>query len=108
MYIKHALLSNLRLDLTLHLLEIIDNADSCYLSSMHVSDLSFIGDNAVFKAKVTGKPQPSVKWERASGNPLSDATNIFYDNINNQHILKVGHENYTAHSVPLCKETQDN
>nr|XP_033491616.1 immunoglobulin superfamily member 22-like isoform X1 [Epinephelus lanceolatus] len=47
------------------------------------------GDNAVFKAKVTGKPQPSVKWERASGNPLSDATNIFYDNINNQHILKI-------------------
>ncbi|XP_045892604.1 immunoglobulin superfamily member 22-like isoform X2 [Micropterus dolomieu] len=47
------------------------------------------GDNAVFKAKVTGKPQPSVKWERASGCPLSDATKSFYDNINNQHILKI-------------------
>ncbi|XP_042352847.1 immunoglobulin superfamily member 22-like [Plectropomus leopardus] len=47
------------------------------------------GDNAVFKAKVTGKPQPTVNWERASGSPLSDATKRFYDNINHQHILKI-------------------
>ncbi|XP_026166579.1 immunoglobulin superfamily member 22-like [Mastacembelus armatus] len=47
------------------------------------------GNNAVFKAKVIGNPQPSVSWERASGCPLSDATKSFYDNINNQHILKI-------------------
>ncbi|XP_028440258.1 immunoglobulin superfamily member 22 isoform X1 [Perca flavescens] len=47
------------------------------------------GDNAVFKAKVTGNPQPSVNWERASGCPISDATKSFYDDINNQHILKI-------------------
>ncbi|XP_071359708.1 immunoglobulin superfamily member 22-like isoform X3 [Trachinotus anak] len=47
------------------------------------------GDNAVFKAKVVGNPQPSVSWERASGCPLSDATKSFHDNINNQHILKI-------------------
>ncbi|XP_044213840.1 immunoglobulin superfamily member 22-like isoform X2 [Thunnus albacares] len=47
------------------------------------------GDNAVFKAKVTGNPQPSVSWERASGCPLSDATKPFYDNINHQYILKI-------------------
>ncbi|KAK2842051.1 hypothetical protein Q5P01_012251 [Channa striata] len=47
------------------------------------------GDNAVFKAKVTGSPKPGVSWERASGSPLSDATKSFYDNINHQHILKI-------------------
>ncbi|XP_067356837.1 immunoglobulin superfamily member 22-like [Channa argus] len=47
------------------------------------------GDNAVFKAKVTGNPPPSVRWERASGLPLSEATKSFYDNINNQLILKI-------------------
>lgn len=79
-----------------------------FVKSMHSCDISFLGDNAVFKAKVTGKPQPSVKWERASGCPLSDATKSFYDNINNQHILKVCHFNYTAHSVPqLLKDVTD-
>ncbi|KAE8296494.1 Immunoglobulin superfamily member 22 [Larimichthys crocea] len=47
------------------------------------------GDNAVFKAKAIGNPEPSVKWERASGCPLSDTTKSFYDNINHQHILKI-------------------
>ncbi|KAI3371505.1 hypothetical protein L3Q82_024091 [Scortum barcoo] len=47
------------------------------------------GGSAVFRAKVTGNPQPAVNWERASGCPLSDATKSFYDNINNQHILKI-------------------
>ncbi|XP_033823481.2 immunoglobulin superfamily member 22-like [Periophthalmus magnuspinnatus] len=47
------------------------------------------GDNAVFRAKVTGKPQPCVVWERASGTPLSDETFNFYEEFNNQHILKV-------------------
>ncbi|XP_071751221.2 immunoglobulin superfamily member 22-like [Centroberyx gerrardi] len=47
------------------------------------------GDKAVFKAKVTGKPAPSVTWERASGCPLSEGTKTFYDNINKQHILKI-------------------
>ncbi|KAF7668962.1 hypothetical protein LDENG_00273530 [Lucifuga dentata] len=47
------------------------------------------GDSAVFKAKVTGNPQPSVIWERASGHPLSDGAKPFYDNINKQHILKI-------------------
>ncbi|KAM3869988.1 immunoglobulin superfamily member 22-like [Diretmus argenteus] len=47
------------------------------------------GDKAVFKAKVTGNPQPSVTWERASGCPLSEGTKTFYDNINKQHILKI-------------------
>ncbi len=53
----------------------------------------------MFKAKVTGKPQPGVNWERASGCPLSDAAKSFCDNINNQHILKVWHCNHTARSV---------
>ncbi|KAG7244515.1 hypothetical protein INR49_030167 [Caranx melampygus] len=47
------------------------------------------GENAVFKAKVMGNPQPSVTWERASGSPLSDATKSFHDNISNQYILKI-------------------
>lgn len=60
----------------------------------------------MFKAKVTGKPQPSVNWERASGCPLSDATTSFYDNISNQHILKVCH--YKSYSVPqLLKDLSD-
>ncbi|XP_053175920.1 immunoglobulin superfamily member 22-like [Scomber japonicus] len=46
------------------------------------------GDNAVFKAKVTGNPQPTVSWERASGCLLSDAS-TFCDKINNQYILKI-------------------
>ncbi|XP_035521440.1 immunoglobulin superfamily member 22-like [Morone saxatilis] len=59
------------------------------------------GDNAVFKAKVTGNPQPSVNWERASGCPLSDATKSFYDNINNQHILKI--KNLTLEDADVYK-----
>ncbi|XP_059191658.1 immunoglobulin superfamily member 22-like [Centropristis striata] len=60
------------------------------------------GDNAVFKAKVAGKPQPSVKWERASGGPLPDATTCFYDNINNQHILKIKKLNLEDADVYKC------
>ncbi|XP_037623781.1 immunoglobulin superfamily member 22-like [Sebastes umbrosus] len=59
------------------------------------------GDNAVFKAKVTGKPQPSVNWERASRSPLSDAAKTFYDNINNQHILKM--KNLTLEDADVYK-----
>ncbi|KAM7414261.1 hypothetical protein PAMA_019198 [Pampus argenteus] len=59
------------------------------------------GDNAVFKAKVTGNPQPSVSWKRASGCPLSDATKPFYDNINNQHILKI--KNLTLEDADVYK-----
>lgn len=58
------------------------------IMNMSLSHLSFIGDNAVFKAKVTGNPQPTVSWERASGCLLSDASS-FCDKINNQYILKV-------------------
>ncbi|CAL9697301.1 unnamed protein product [Knipowitschia caucasica] len=47
------------------------------------------GGNAVFRAKVSGKPQPTVIWERASGSPHSDETISFYEDFNNQHILKV-------------------
>ncbi|XP_069384393.1 immunoglobulin superfamily member 22 [Paralichthys olivaceus] len=47
------------------------------------------GDSAMFRAKVTGSPQPSVTWERASGSPLSDGTKSFCDNINNQYLLKI-------------------
>ncbi|XP_044050814.1 immunoglobulin superfamily member 22-like isoform X2 [Siniperca chuatsi] len=60
------------------------------------------GDNAVFKAKVTGNPQPIVNWERASGCPLSDATKSFYDNINNQHILKIKNLNLEDADVYKC------
>ncbi|XP_034735487.1 immunoglobulin superfamily member 22-like isoform X2 [Etheostoma cragini] len=60
------------------------------------------GDNAVFKAKVTGNPQPSVNWERASGcRALSDTTKSFYDNINNQHILKI--KNLTLEDADVYK-----
>ncbi|KAM7396477.1 hypothetical protein PAMP_019513 [Pampus punctatissimus] len=59
------------------------------------------GDNAVFKAKVTGNPQPTVNWERASGFPLSDATKPFYDNIDNQHILKI--KNLTLEDADVYK-----
>lgn len=60
------------------------------------------GDNAVFRAKVTGNPQPDVSWERASGNPLSDETKTFYDNINNQHILKIKNLNLEDADVYKC------
>ncbi|XP_061772633.1 immunoglobulin superfamily member 22-like [Nerophis ophidion] len=47
------------------------------------------GASAAFKAKVSGRPEPQVGWQRASGAPLSEATKLFYDDINNQHILKI-------------------
>ncbi|XP_047452409.1 immunoglobulin superfamily member 22-like isoform X2 [Mugil cephalus] len=59
------------------------------------------GDNAVFKAKVTGNPQPTVTWERDSGCPLGDATKSFCDNINNQHILKI--KNLTLEDADVYK-----
>ncbi|XP_028263452.1 immunoglobulin superfamily member 22-like isoform X2 [Parambassis ranga] len=59
------------------------------------------GENAVFKAKVTGNPQPTVSWERDSGCPLSDSTKSFYDNINNQHILKI--KNLTLEDADVYK-----
>ncbi|KAM9854709.1 immunoglobulin superfamily member 22-like [Aulostomus maculatus] len=59
------------------------------------------GDNTVFRAKVTGLPQPSVSWERASGSPMSDAAKLFYDNINNQHILKI--KNLTLEDADVYK-----
>nr|XP_046251316.1 immunoglobulin superfamily member 22-like [Scatophagus argus] len=59
------------------------------------------GDSAVFKAKVTGNPQPSVNWERASGCSLSESTKSFHDNINNQHILKI--KNLTLEDADVYK-----
>lgn len=43
----------------------------------------------MFKAKVTGNPQPTVSWERGRGCPLSDAAKCFCDSNNNQFMLKV-------------------
>ncbi|KAG7523152.1 immunoglobulin superfamily member 22 [Solea senegalensis] len=47
------------------------------------------GGDAVFKAKVTGNPQPTVLWERAAGRPLPAAAKSLCDNISSQHILKI-------------------
>ncbi|KAM4618625.1 immunoglobulin superfamily member 22-like [Polymixia lowei] len=60
------------------------------------------GDKAVFKAKVTGKPEPSVTWERTSGQPLSEGTKTFHDNINKQHILKIKSLNLDDADVYKC------
>ncbi|KAK7891736.1 hypothetical protein WMY93_023699 [Mugilogobius chulae] len=60
------------------------------------------GENAVFRAKVTGTPQPSVFWERASGSPLSDETISFYEDFNNQHILKVKNLSLEDRDVYKC------
>ncbi|XP_039471758.1 immunoglobulin superfamily member 22-like [Oreochromis aureus] len=59
------------------------------------------GDNAAFKANVTGNPQPSVSWERASGFPLSVATKSSHDNIDKQHILKI--KNLTLEDADVYK-----
>nr|XP_057932598.1 immunoglobulin superfamily member 22-like [Doryrhamphus excisus] len=59
------------------------------------------GDGAAFKAKLSGKPKPSVRWERASGRPLSAGTKVFYDDINNQHILKI--KNLTLEDADVYK-----
>ncbi|KAM6960723.1 immunoglobulin superfamily member 22-like [Aplochiton taeniatus] len=47
------------------------------------------GDKAAFRVKVTGNPKPTVTWERASGHPLSEGTETFFDSINKQDVLKI-------------------
>lgn len=47
------------------------------------------GESAALRARVTGNPPATITWERASGSPLSDDTLGFYEDFNNQHILKI-------------------
>ncbi|XP_024912103.1 immunoglobulin superfamily member 22 isoform X2 [Cynoglossus semilaevis] len=59
------------------------------------------GEDIVFKAKVTGNPQPTVSWERGRGCPLSDAAKSFCDSNNNQFMLKI--KNLTLDDADVYK-----
>lgn len=49
----------------------------------------FTGDNAVFKAKVSGNPSPNVTWAREGDKQLTEAAKTFYDDVNKHYVLKV-------------------
>lgn len=49
----------------------------------------FTGNNAVFKAKVSGNPSPNVTWAREGSKQLTEAAKTFYDDVNKHYVLKV-------------------
>ncbi|KAF7702244.1 immunoglobulin superfamily member 22-like [Silurus meridionalis] len=60
------------------------------------------GDNAVFKAKVSGNPTQNVTWARESGKQLTEGAKTFYDDINKHYILKIKNLNLEDADVYKC------
>lgn len=48
-----------------------------------------LGKDAIFKAKVSGNPKPTITWKRASGKPIREGAKIFFDSITKENVLKV-------------------
>ncbi|KAM9568035.1 LOW QUALITY PROTEIN: immunoglobulin superfamily member 22-like [Salvelinus alpinus] len=63
-----------------------------------------IRDKESLKVKVTGRPMPSVIWERVSGKPLSKGTKTFYDDINKHHVLKGTELLRSQYSLGKCEQ----
>ncbi|KAG7324364.1 hypothetical protein KOW79_012380 [Hemibagrus wyckioides] len=59
------------------------------------------GDNAVFKAKVSGNPTPNVTWAREGGKLLTEAAKTFYDDVNKHYVLKI--KNLTLEDADVYK-----
>ncbi|XP_051885661.1 immunoglobulin superfamily member 22-like [Pristis pectinata] len=47
------------------------------------------GKDAIFKAKVSGNPKPTVTWKRGSGKPIKEGAKIFFDSITKENVLKL-------------------
>ncbi|KAI5626876.1 immunoglobulin-like and fibronectin type III domain-containing protein 1 [Silurus asotus] len=65
------------------------------------------GDNAVFKAKVSGNPTQNVTWARESGKQLTEGAKTFYDDINKHYILKIKNLNLEDADVYKCIASND-
>ncbi|XP_069753359.1 immunoglobulin superfamily member 22-like [Narcine bancroftii] len=47
------------------------------------------GKDAIFKAKLSGNPKPTVTWKRGSGKPIKEGAKIYFDSITKENVLKL-------------------
>ncbi|XP_066526079.1 immunoglobulin superfamily member 22-like [Hoplias malabaricus] len=65
------------------------------------------GDKAVFKAKVSGNPKPTVTWAREGDKPLREEAKTFYDDINKLFVLKIKNLTLEHADVYKCIASND-